>query len=631
MTPFAATVLPAALVAFCFAARRGEGWRDAAVRGLLLFGCAAALLTESLSTESWLRPGPVLGAWLVLAAAALAVARRRPEPMSPLPKAAAGEWLMAAAIVAVAAITLFISLLSPPNSADAMAYHMPRVVYWAQAGNVRFFPTVYYNQISQPPLAEYWMLHTWLLSGGDHFVNLVQWIGFFGSAVAVSLIARELGASPRGQAFAALFAATLPNGILQATGAKNDALLALWIAAMAYFAIRWRRAGGRQDLVGASLALALAVFTKATAWLFAPPLLLVLLGRRLPRAAPAMAIAVLLINGPQFVRNEQLSGSPFGYDSAQGDGFFRWRNERFGWRETASNITRNLSEQLGARSQRWNRGVYDAVVRAHRAIGISPDDPATTWPWTRFEPPRNPNHEANTANRWHLLALVLVLGWTLAARRWNLALFLAALGAGFVLFSFYLKWQLYLARLFLPLFVIGAAAAGAAFDRLRPSAFQALLALFLLNNTRPFLFENWVRPLKGPRSVLRTSRENNYFADMTPWHNREAFFRAANLLAPLPCGVIGLDISEFQLEYPAQALLRARKPGVRFVHTGVHNASSRYAANQPAQPCAVLCLDCAGKSAKIQLYSGPFGPPAQAGTFLVFAAQGTSSDVRQSP
>ena len=145
---------------------------------------------------------------------------------------------LAAGIGAIAAVTAFTAWVSPPNSVDAFGYHLVRVVYWAQAGSVRFFPTHYFNQLSMPPLAEYAMLHTYVLSGGDRLVNLVQWVGFAGSILAVSLIAQALGAGRRGQMLAAVFCATLPNAILQASGAKNDCVLSLWLAAMVYFTLR---------------------------------------------------------------------------------------------------------------------------------------------------------------------------------------------------------------------------------------------------------------------------------------------------------------------------------------------------------------------------------------------------------
>ncbi len=135
----------------------------------------------------------------------------------------------------------------------------------------------YYSQVSQPPLAEYFILHTWILSAGDRFANLVQFFAFFASAVAASAITAGLGASRRGQVLAALFAATLPNGILQASGVKNDCVLALWLALTARFALAWLRDPRPADLVSVGLALGLAILTKNTAYLFGAPLVVCLL------------------------------------------------------------------------------------------------------------------------------------------------------------------------------------------------------------------------------------------------------------------------------------------------------------------------------------------------------------------
>lgn len=563
--------------------------RDAALRGCVVFGTAVVLLTELLSLLHLLQRGPLLIAWVLLLVAAVRFYRPLPKPERP----SFIVTLCLVGVAAVAAIVGFIALLSPPNSADAMAYHMPRVFYWAQAGSVAFFPTPYFNQVMLQPAAEYIMLHTYLLSGGDRFVNLVQFIGFLGSVTGVSLIARSMGLGTKGQAFAALFCATLPNGILQASGAKNDYLLALWMVAAVYFALR-------RDTVFLALSIGLALATKATAYLFLPPVLLALWP--IPWKTFSMApLAILLLNGPQYVRNWQLSGSPLGYDSAQGDGFFRWRNERPGAGPAVSNLLRNLSDQLGARSPAWNQAVYDGVMRAHAVLGLNPNDPATTWPWTRFEPPRNANHEANANNRWHLLLIAVAALFAGGRWRW----YSAGLFAALLAFCFYLKWQPFLARLELPLFVMAAPLAATLFERVRYPVVQALLCLFLLNNARPYLFENWTRPLTGPSSLLSISRDQAYFNDMTQWNNRDSYLRAVELAAGTDCARIGVDITRNQVEYPFLALLRQRKQDAVIFHAGADKA------------CAVLCLDCAGLPDKIAAYSG-IGRPISIGQFLLF-------------
>ena len=593
-----------------------SGLRDGFLRAVVLFGITLFLLTEVLSAFTLLKRGPLLLGWSVVAVTVLVWKRSRfkflPFDADPV------ILLCAAGCAGVLSLTAVAAAFSPPNSADAMAYHMPRVVYWAEQASVRFFPTTYFNQTMLQPFAEYAMLHTYLLSGGDHFINFVQWFASLASIVAVSSVAMQFGASARQQAVAAVVCATIPAGILASSGAKNDYWMAMWLVIAVYFALRFAREFQTADALWCGFALGFALLTKATAYLYAPWLLgailiPTLLRKRNMAGAFLVICTALAVNTPHYIRNYDLSGSVMGFDSAQADGFFRWRNETFGWKQTASNILRNLSEQMGGRSPRWNRGVYNFVAAAHGWIGIRLDDPATTWRWSAFEPPKNANHEANAPNRWHLLLFVAMAGLVAWNGNREQAWYALALVCGFVVLCAYLKWQPFLARLFLPLFVLSAPLVVAIRGRL----LQVLLCLFLLNSARPALLENWVRPLKGPRSVLHVPRDVQYFADMTEWDNQSTYWKTLDLLAGTDCGVVGLDISRYPLEYPIQAILRERKPGILFLHTGVQNFSERYAPSVSAAPCAVICLECLGDEKRLATY-GSFPRRVDIDKFVIF-------------
>src|SRR5260370_825869 len=250
-------------------------------------GVAALVLTELLGPFHLRSRWPLTAAWLL---AGVAWPRLGPR--------AAVKWRFrpvetsfAAIIVAIGGVVALTAILSPPNSADAMAYHLPRVIYWAQSGSVAFFPTPYLNQIMLQPLDEYLMLHTYVLTGGDRLINLIAFAAYAGSIVGVSAVAGAFGLNTRSQAWAALFCATLPNAILQASGAKNDFLLAFWLVCAVYFA-------ARRDALWLGLSAALALATKGTAYLFLPPLL-VYAAAVLPRRQLAwIAGAICVHHGP---------------------------------------------------------------------------------------------------------------------------------------------------------------------------------------------------------------------------------------------------------------------------------------------------------------------------------------------
>ncbi len=454
------------------------------------------------------------------------------------------------------------ALGSPPNSNDALAYHYPRIVYWLEQGSVENFATPYLNQIMLQPLMEYVAMHLDLLSGGDRFANCVAWLSTAGYVVAASLVAKELGAGSRGQGMAALAAATLPNGILQASGMKNEALLSFLVMAAVYFALRWRK-----WMLG--LAVGLACFTKGTAYLFLGPML----------PLPQVALVTAVVNGPFYWRNLDLSGSPLGFDSAQGDGVYVWRNEPLSARSAWSNFVRHLSEQLGGRSEASNRAVYEAALW----LGADVYARENTWAHEKFAPPKNANHEADANNRWHLLLALLALGYVLWKREWRVLAIYGGIAFGVAGVCGYLKWQPFMARMWLPLFVVACVPVGLWLGRCRGFV-QVLVALWLLNGARRPLLDNWLRPLRGEKSIFARSREELTYADLAQFGVEKEYRESLQVVGD--CRFIGIDANRFSLEYPLMAKYRDR----RFLHVNVTNASRKYA--QEESPCVTVCLAC---------------------------------------
>jgi hypothetical protein len=143
-----------------------------------------------------------------------------------------------------------------------MEYHLPRTILWMSNHNVRFFAKPDYCQLIFGPWAEYAMMHVNLLWGSDRFVNFVEVFAMLGSVVGVSRIAKHLGASYRGQALAAIFAATIPEGILEASGPMNTWVVSFWIVAMVLFLLRWNE----QPRWGNAVSAGIAALTKGTAY-----------------------------------------------------------------------------------------------------------------------------------------------------------------------------------------------------------------------------------------------------------------------------------------------------------------------------------------------------------------------------
>ena len=572
-----------------------RGRRAAGIDAAVLWGVAVFAITETLSLFHALTAAGLASAWLLTDLSAAAVLRRRATPLPSLRGALDDLGGIDLALLCGVALLLagvgVTALIAPPNTTDALVYHLPRIVHWLDNRSVAFYATHEIRQLQMPPWAEYAMLQFHGLTGGDRFDCLVQWFSLTGCLAGVSLIAKRLGAGMRGQVLAAVVCATIPQGLLEASGAKNDYVTAFWLVALVYYL--------PGNVWKAGAALGLACLTKSIALVLAPPVVAAAVLMSLPvssKAIRGLALAALValgLNLPHFVRNYRLFHSIVG-PAAETSGY-AYTNGRFGAAPLLSNVLRNLALDAGTPFEAFNRAVETGVVRVLAAVGENPNDPQTTWDYAEFHVLPFSLHEANAGNPLHAVLILLVYGillWRVKTAEYRPALWLAlGLIAAFLLFCAVFRWQPWHTRLHLPLFALWAAVTGAVLARSWSRGATATLSLLLLLAATPEVFANRLRPMFDANgNIFNTPREDLYFADLgglqTPYRDAVRFVETSH------CPELGLDLSQGGNEYPLDVLLREQSSRpIRNVF--VTNASRVYdrAANQ--QPACVICPNCA--------------------------------------
>ncbi|MBI5763526.1 MAG: glycosyltransferase family 39 protein [Planctomycetes bacterium] len=614
-------ILPLAVLTLFIAWARAKtgGLREAILIGACVWGAAVVAITETLSLFSAITWWGLAVAWMVVGLVAwygFVLARQKPADVTTQDRLDSFTRASIACLTAYGAVLLLIAIVAPPNTWDAMTYHMGRVIHWAQNRSVAHYPTNIVRQVQLNPFAEFVILHFQILTNGDRFANLPQWLAMVGSVVGVSLIAGRLGAGAIGQALAATACATLPMGILQSTSAQNDYVTAFWLVCLAWCVIELasRPAAKHPERLVYALAasLGLAILTKATAYLFAAPFIIwfvVHVLRTRPaqwwRYAAAIAAIAIAINLGHSIRNYRVFGSPLGPK----DEVSIYTNEAMGPARLVSNVLRNLALHANVAPNAIQKPTTNAVASIVRSLGVDPHDPATTLSGTFFGVEDLPNHEDSAGNGLHLVAILaalLPLTFTRAPNRAISWALFAAVVAGFLLFCGYLRWQPWNSRLHLPLFVLAAPLIGSAFDGRRSFARSAIMIL-LLAGVFPLLF-NFSRPLIGPNSIVRLARNDIFY--LTRWDVREGHMQLADYARRRGCLRIGMMIGPNEWEYPLWAMLNeARVDGpYKFDHVNVSNATKSLPGGQHLDLSAPDCITTMQVREASEIYGKPNRP-----------------------
>lgn len=556
---------------------RGSDYRQAFLGAAVCFSLLLAVATELLSLFTAITFPALAVFWGGVALIALLYLLSKRACLKIQKPLLENLWMLAG-IVAVIATTLLIALVAPPNNWDSMTYHMARVVHWIQNGSVAHYPTHITRQLYSAPWAEYAIMHLQILSGGDRFANLVQWFAMCGSIVGTSLIAREFGASSRVQVLTALLTATIPMGILQASSTQNDLVVSFWLVCFVYFGMLLIRSPGQATALVCGGSLGLAMLTKGSAYIFAFPFLLWLLGsglkvhrNRFVKPIIIAGVIAISLNAGHYWRNYSLWGNPLATDGE------KLTNDRVTIQATVSNLTRNIASHTWTPIPPINYLQFRGVTFVHETLGMELSDPATSLNEMIFSPARTSLDEDYAGNGLHLLLILISVG-ALIVRRKSLPRALTpytlSLAVGLLLYCMLLKWQPWGTRLQLPMFVLASPLIALALPFGNRSWTASTLAAIMLLCSTPWLFGNQTRPLWGHRSILSTDRESLYIAkrsQLLPY-----YFQAAEYFSrPGSCAAIGLVSSNNNTyEYPLWALLNNRRKEMpRIEHTNVNNVS----------------------------------------------------------
>ncbi len=574
------TLLPLAafVLIFCVLLKKiSLGKRLAFLWAALVWAIVAVGIVEILSIFHGLTRIAVAGGWGVVNFTAIGCliffpTKLKSEKTVPVTRLSKWNWVGIFLTVTIILIVGINAILAAPNNWDSMTYHLPRVMHWMQNHSVEHYPTSILRQLYQPPGAEFLILQFQILSQGDRFANLIQWFSLLGSVITVSLIALLLGAGKGGQILAGLLVLTIPMAILQGTSTQNDLTVGFWLLSFGYFSLRLIKAEGQTafrwaELLGVSLSLALALFTKGSAYIYAAPWLLCFLvvgifkkRRTILRDFAVIVLICVAVNSGFYSRNIRLFGTPLSAGSEE------YANSGNVILNGLSNGIRNAALHLGTPSAAVNNFLKEKIVH------LSGNDKNNSW--GDFEIPFSLTNEDIAGNPLHFVLVLFIFTAVLMSRKSSMLLkvYMLLILLGFGIFCAFFKWQLFNSRLHLPLFLLSMPVAGFFLEKIQRRWLVGVMTSVFVLAAVPSLFYNERHPLVGKANVFNMNRTQQYFS----YRKFMALpYVIAVKYASLRCDShVGLLLGNDDWEYPLWILLKKEKPGLKIVHIGVSNVSN---------------------------------------------------------
>lgn len=399
--------------------------------GAWLAGCCAslflALVARRIAGKRW-RESSVKIQWGALSPRSLLLecaSWTRGEKLIVLPALLSTFILLLLGLVIIA--------VTVPHESDSLGYHLARVAYYYQHGNLHFFEANYWAIVVHPTNPAILMLYTFVASGrNESLLPLAQWIAYAVSIASVYGIARRLGCSRPWSLLGASLFALLPDALLESTTAVNDLILTAYFACAVLFLMEFMQTTRCRNLALAAASVALALGVKSSAVLCLPAFLVLCVfavvkrGRRartrvvhgLVMLALGFSLAAAAFDLPSgYWANWRRFGNPAGPRSIVLSHSFAGDRPLEAAKYGSLNLLRygfdflsldGLSFDPAARFQQWARG---PLVRACELYGLFLESP--TGNRSPFSFDRRPQSHEDYAY-WGILGFGLL--WIAVAR-----------------------------------------------------------------------------------------------------------------------------------------------------------------------------------------------------------------------
>jgi hypothetical protein len=231
-----------------------------------------------------------------------------------------------ATVLFLALLNLWLVFRLTPHEWDSMTYHLARVGYYLQHGNLHYYDATFWAQVVHPQNSAILLSFVLIISDlNENLTQIVQYIAYGVCIVAVYGSGRLIGNTRLEALFGAVVFGLLIEGILQATTTQNDMVIAAMMGIATYHLLASRQERWQLHLTVAGIAVAFALGVKSAVLLAFPSLALLTLyiafkrqvfkvgTRRLAFFGVAILIATLVVTLPVgYLDNLRVFGNPLG-------------------------------------------------------------------------------------------------------------------------------------------------------------------------------------------------------------------------------------------------------------------------------------------------------------------------------